>query len=125
MLNNQTVACTTGDALVWNGTSADGVRVTQPASGTLSLFVGVADSAIGIGGYGLAQAYGYNSAAACTNLTNTTFAIGDCLIPIAAVDYLGYSAAGDGKSGFVFAAATLASNTTAAETTNAVFIRAL
>jgi hypothetical protein len=125
VLNDQTVATTAGDALVWDGTSPDGVRVTQAASATLSLFVGVADSAISAAGYGLAQAYGYNSSTAVTNLTDTTFAIGDCLIPIAAVDYLGYSAVGDGKSGFVYAAETLATNTTAAETTLGVFIRAL
>ena len=125
VLNNQTAACTAGDVLVWNGTSPDGVRVTQPASGTLSLVVGLADSAIAASGYGLAQAYGYNSAALVTNCTDTALAIGDVLIAFAAVDYLRYEKAGTGLDGFFYAAATLATDTTPAETTHGVFIRCL
>ena len=127
VLNNQTVACTAGDALVWNGTSPDGVRVTQPATATCSLFVGVADSAIAASGYGLAQAYGYNSAAQVTSLTDTTLAIGDILSPVGAVGGLRYHAAGSTAQvgGIVFAAATLATNTTAVEQAHGVFIRAL
>jgi hypothetical protein len=125
VLNNQTVSTTAGDVLVWNGTSPDGVRVTQPASATLGLVVGVADSAIAASGYGLAQAYGYNSAVAVTNCTDTALAIGDTLIPVAAVDYLRYEKANLGLDGFFYAAATLATDTTPAETTLGVFIRAL
>lgn len=125
VLNNQASALAAGKVVVWNTSTPDGVRTTQAASGTLSLFVGIADSAIPASGYGVAQAYGYRSAALVTNTTNQAITAGDILIPVAAADHLARSGAGDGKTGFVFAAADVATATTPAAASVAVFIRAL
>ena len=127
VLSNKTAACTAGDVLVWNGATPDGVRVTQPATATCSLMVGVADSAIAASGYGLAQAYGYCSTAQVTNCTDTALAIGDVLSPVGAVDGLRYHGSGTTAvvGGIAFAAATLATNTTATETAHGVFLRCL
>lgn len=125
ILNNQAAALSDGDAVVWNTSTPDGVRTTQPATATLSLFVGIADGAIAASAYGLAQAYGYKSAVLITNHTTQAIAAGDILIPVDAVDNLARSAASDGKSGFVFAAAAVATATTPAAATSAAFIRAL
>jgi len=125
ILNNQTVALSAGDSVAWNVTSPDGVRTTQLVSATLSLFVGVADSAIAASAYGLAQAYGYNSAALSLNHTSLATAAGDILIPVTGQDYVARSGASDGKSGFVFAAQTFVTDTTVGALTKKVFIRAL
>ena len=125
VLNNQSSALADGDVVVWNGSSPDGVRTTQAGSATLSLAVGAADGAISASAYGLAQAYGYKSAVNCINNKTTAFAVGNILVPVASQDYLAYSAAGDGKSGFFYAAQTFATNSTPAALTKKVFIRAL
>lgn len=128
VLNNQTVAVQDGDVLVWNTSTPDGVRTTQAAAGTLSLFVGIADGTIAASAYGLAQAYGYKSAALISNDTATAVAAGDYLWPVAATDALyRYASGGDvafTSVGWVYAAAAVATAATASAT-SAVFIRAL
>ena len=112
---------------MWDGSSPDGVRVTKPATATLSLFVGLANADIADSSYGLFQVYGYKSQAYLTNDTSTAVAIGDILVPVNAQWYLDYSAASDGKSGFVYAGQTYATATAGAVTAanKKVFIRAL
>ena len=130
VLNNQAVAVSDGDILVWNTSTPDGVRTTQPAAATLSCFVGVADGSIAASAYGLGQAYGYKSAALITNDTSVAIAAGDLLIPTAAQDYLSRQASGGdvaigGLNGLVVAAAAVATATTPAAATSGVFVRAL
>lgn len=125
ILNNQAAALSDGDVVVWNTSTPDGVRTTQAVTATLSLFVGIADGSVAASAYGLAQAYGYKSAALVTDTTNQAIAAGDILIPVNAKDYLARSAASDGKTGFVFAAAAVATATTPSASTKGVFIRAL
>ena len=123
--NSQAAATADGDALVWNTSSPDGVKTTQPLTATLSLFVGISDGAIGAAAYGLAQAYGYKTYGLITNNTTVAVAAGDILIPVDQANYLNRSAASDGKTGFVFAAAAVATATTPAAAKSGVFIRAL
>jgi len=127
ILNNQTVATADGDAVVWNTSTPDGVRTTQPAAATLSLFVGISDGAIAASAYGLAQAYGYKAAALVSNDTSTAIAAGDVLIPVAAQDYLNREFSGGDVAtlmGWVFAAESVATAATT-QVTYKVFIRAL
>ena len=125
ILNNQTVALSAGDFVAWNVTSPDGVRTTQPVAATLSLIVGPADSAIAAAAYGLAQSYGYNSAALAINNKTTAFVGGDILIPLTGTDHVSYSGASDGKSGFVFAAQTFVTDTTVGALTKKVFLKCM
>ena len=130
ILNNQTVSVSDGDVLVWNTSTPDGVRTTQAAASTLSLFCGIAQGAIAASGYGLAQAYGYKSAALISNDTATAVVAGDIMLPIAATDHLyrylsgGDTIAAGGASGIIYAAAAVATAATASATSG-VFIRAL
>lgn len=128
ILNNQTVAVSDGDVLVWNTSTPDGVRTTQAAAGTLSLFCGIAQGAISASAYGLAQAYGYKSAALISNDTATAVVAGDIMLPIAAQDHLyRYASGGDIANvggGKVMAAAAVATAATASATAG-VFIQAL
>lgn len=128
ILNNQTVALSDGDVVAWNTSSPDGVRTTQPTASTLSLFVGIAAGSIAASAYGLAQAYGYKSAALISNDTATAVAAGDILLPVAATDHLYRYASGGNVAdlgvGQVYAAAAVATAATASAT-SAVFIRAL
>lgn len=105
--------------------SVDGNRVTKPATATLSLFMGLASENIVDSAYGLLQAYGYRQSGFVTNDTSQAIAAGDILIPVNAAHHLARSAASDGKSGFVFAAAAVATATTPAAAQVKVFIRAL
>ena len=125
ILNNQSSALSDGDLVCWNTSSPDGVRTTQPSTNILSLFVGVADGAIAASAYGLAQAYGYKSTVAVINSDTVAIAAGDILVPVNAADYAKRSAASDGKTGFLFAGAAVATDTTPAATTAKGFIRAL
>ena len=112
--------------MVWDiSTSVDGVRVSKPATATLSLLVGVAHRDIADSAYGLAQAYGYRASGYMSNDASVAVAAGDILIPVNAQWYLARSGASDGKSGFIFAAEAFATGTTPAATTKKVFIRAL
>jgi hypothetical protein len=128
ILNNQTVSVSDGDVLVWNTSTPDGVRTTQAAAGTLSLFCGIAQGAISASAYGLAQAYGYKSAALISNDTATAVVAGDIMLPIAAQDHLyRYASGGDIANvggGKVMAAAAVATAATASATAG-VFIQAL
>ena len=125
ILNNQTAALSDGDAVVWNVSSPDGVRTTQAAANTLSLLVGIADGSISASGYGLAQAYGYKSAALVTVDTTVAIVAGDILIAVATADRLARSASGGTQGGYVYAAEAFATDSTPVAATKAVFIRAL
>jgi hypothetical protein len=115
-----------GESVVWDiSASVDGVRVSVPATATLSLFVGVVTEAILDSGYGKVQVYGYSAIASVTNHTTQAVAAGNILVPADAVKTLTYSAASDGKTGFVYAAAAVATATTPAAAATKVLIRAL
>jgi hypothetical protein len=119
-------ALAAGDAVVWDITaSVDGVRVSVPASATLSLFRGIVAEAIADGAYGKVQVGGYCSYAKVTNDTSQAVAAGDILIPVSAVKNLARSAASDGKTGFVYAAQAVTTATTPAAAAVKVLIRAL
>jgi hypothetical protein len=129
ILNNQSAALSDGDAVVWNTSTPNGVRTTQPATATFSLFVGLADGAIAASAYGLAQAYGYKATASVTNTTDQAITAGDMLIPTNAADYLSYAAAGNAAvvgGAFIYAAAAVSTATTPGlVTAGGVFLRAL
>lgn len=110
---------------VWTSSTPDGVRVTQPATALLSLVVGIANEDIADSAYGKFQVYGYRASALMTNDTSVAIAAGDILIPVNAQWHLARSAAGDGKTGFIYAAEAFATATTPAAATKKVFIRAL
>ncbi len=123
--NTQASALDEGDAIVWSTSSPDGVRTMQPTSATLSLLVGIVDDTIAASGYGLAQSYGYRGTALVTNATNSSIAAGNILVPVNAQDYLAYSAASDGKTGFVFAGEAFASNATPGAVKKKVFLKCM
>ena len=132
ILNVQAVSVTDGDVVVWDVVSPDGVRVTQAATNTLGLFVGIVDGTIAASAYGLAQAYGYKAAALfSTDSATASHPAGATLIPAAAADWLLIGAAtgvssvlaGASPTGFCYAAEAKADTDTAVSTK--VFIRAL
>ncbi len=126
VLNNQGSSVTDGEVVVWNTSSPDGVRTTQPAAATLNLTVGLADGTIAAGAYGLAQAYGYKASGSVSQNSTTAIAAGDSLVPIAAQDFLGWSETGTAlRVGVVFAAEAVATDSTPAAAAAKVFIRAL
>ena len=115
-----------GQTIVWDiSSSVDGVRVTVPATATLSLFRGVLAETIADSAYGKSQLHGYKAAASVTNDTSTAIAAGDILIPVDGQTYLARSAASDGKTGFVYAAAAVATGATPAAANVKVLIRGL
>jgi len=115
-----------GQVAVWDiSASVDGVRVSVPATATLSLFRGVCADTILDSAYGRFQVHGYNSNASVVNTTNQAVAAGDILIAVDAQKYLARSGASDGKSGFVYAAAAIVTAATPAAAAHAVLIRAL
>mgnify|MGYP001579978255 CR=1 FL=1 len=110
--------------VAWDIATADGVRIAVPVASTLSSIVGVANAAIADSARGLIQTYGYRASAVCINHTSVPVVAGDILIPVTAVTYLARSGVADGKSGFITAAAAIA--TGSATTVNApVFIRCM
>jgi hypothetical protein len=115
-------------ACVWDTSTADGVRVTQNAASTLTLFAGVADADIANNAYGLIQVYGYRSNA-YVQYSSVSIVIGDALgCGVAAGWGLERKANGSTGSVLAYAAAMAAvsSSTAVAHYTNtAVFIRAL
>lgn len=126
VLNNQGSAVTDGEAVVWNTSTPDGVRTTQPASATLNLLVGLADGTIAASAYGLAQAYGYKASGSVSNNATTAIAAGDVLVPVAAADYLAWSATGTSlAAGVVYAAEAKVTDSTPVPAATKVFIRAL
>ncbi len=112
-------------AAVWDTSTADGVRVTKPATATLSLLVGLANKDIADSSYGLFQNYGYRSSGFTTNGTSQAIAAGDILVPVNAQSYLTWSAASDGKTGFIYAGQSFATATTPAAVNQKVFIRCM
>ena len=60
-----------------------------------------------------------------TNDTSVSILAGDILVPVNAQNYLGRSAASDGKTGFVYAAAAFNTATTPAAASTKVFLRCL
>ena len=124
-------AFTTGQAVVWDcGTSADGIRVTTPATATLSAFAGLCSAGIANGAYGLVQVYGYTASASVKPDVTTALAAGSILLPVnASADLSCDDAAGrdnsDGKSGFIIAMQTNTTMTTPVASAHKVFIRAL
>jgi hypothetical protein len=129
--NAQASSVTDGMPVVWDVTSPDGVRTSQPATATLGLFVGLVDGTIAASAYGLCQAYGYKAVGLVTNDASVTISVGATLCPIAAVNALevaaagAYPTAGAVNSGWVFAAEAYDSGTTPAAASKKVFIRAL
>jgi len=120
-------ALVAGYAAVWDISAPDGVRVSKPATATLSLFAGIADDAIADQAFGLLQCFGYRSAGYVINGT-TAVAAGDILVPENAAWSFVRSAASDGKTGFVYAGESVASVTQTTLSTAAnkkVFIRAM
>ena len=116
---------TAGYNAVWDISSPDGVAVSKPATATLSCIVGIAVETVADSAYGKFQVYGYRSQAYLTNDTSQAVAAGDIMIPVNAQWYLDWSAASDGKSGFVYAAEAFATATTPAAANKKAFIRAL
>jgi len=124
--NNAGATITANYPCVWDiSASLDGVKVSKPATATLSLFVGIADDDIADQAYGLVQVYGYRTSAYVTNDTSVAIAAGDILIPVNAQWYMARSAASDGKSGFIFAAEAFATATTPAAANKKSLIRAM
>jgi hypothetical protein len=124
-------AFTTGQAMCWDtGTSADGIRVTTPATATRSSFAGLALAGIANGAYGLAQVYGYTGSASVKADITTALVAGSILIPInGSADLSCDDGAGrddsDGKTGFLIAMQTNTTMTTPVAAAHKVFIRAL
>lgn len=116
---------TAGYPAVFDISTADGVRVSKPATATLSLVVGIAVESIADSAYGKFQLYGYRSQANITNDTSVAVAAGDILIPVNAQWYLARSAASDGKSGFIYAAEAFATAATPAAANKKTFLRCL
>lgn len=124
--NVQGAAITANYAARLDTATFDGVRITQPTTATLSLYVGQANATIADSAYGLVQIYGYRASAFVTSDTSVTVATGDILIPVTAVNHLGRSAASDGKTGYViYGDSAFASATTPAAAAKKVFIRAM
>jgi len=71
--------------------SVDGIKVVQPNSGELNAVVGIADSAISNGSYGLVQIYGYRSTSRVLQ-TGASIAVGAALGPVAGSDMLASAA---------------------------------
>ena len=78
---DDTVACETATGL------ADGLVAKAPAAGALYAFMGLADTQISSGYYGLVQVYGGRITSRIFQ-TNTSQALGTPLTPVAAVAYL-------------------------------------
>lgn len=119
---------TAGYSCIWDTSTADGVRVTQNAAATLTLYAGVADADIANNDYGLIQIYGYRSSA-YIQYSSVSIVIGDALGCGAAAGWgLERKAAGGTGSalGFAVAMGAVASSTAVAHYTTAkVFIRAM
>lgn len=121
------------DACIWETASAsiDGVKVRQPDTSVLYGFVGIADSAITSGDYGLVQVYGYRSTSKVFQ-TNTSQDTGVALTPIAAVAYMGSVATSTTSNAdvvqrpiFAMLGETIASSSASATISAKLFIRAL
>jgi hypothetical protein len=108
-----------------DGTNADGVRVTVPATATLGLCAGVIPAAIANNEYGFCLRSGYTASASVTNNTSVSVLGGDILVPVNAASYLARSAAADGKTGFFQAMELVATATTPAAALKKVLVKCL
>lgn len=114
-----------GDAVVWDITAPNGVRVSVPATATLSLFCGTLVKSLANLEYGLAQCWGFSTTSKVLNDPTTAVAAGDTLVPVNGQVHLVRSGVGDGKSGFVNALEVYATATTPVAALKKVFIRAM
>ena len=120
---------TSGYSCCFDLTAPDGVRVTQPATGFLQAFAGVADADIADDGYGLVQVYGYRSSAYILRSSEAATAAGVSLELTTAIWGLapvgGAISSGQIKS-FAFCCEAVTSSSAASSYTTAkVFLRAL
>ena len=83
---NETVAADDCVQLELNSASINGVRIRQPDTGNLWAFVGVADTAITSGNYGLIQVHGYRGTSRVF-ATDTSIDTGFPLVPTAGAVY--------------------------------------
>jgi hypothetical protein len=117
MRNVSAVQISAGSVIAWDITaSIDGVRVSTPATATLSACPGIMVDTTNDSAYGKVQIYGYNAGAYVTNNQTTAIAAGDILIPINALKALGWSKIGDGMSGFFLSGSAVATATAGAVT---------
>lgn len=126
--NVSAATITAGYPACWDVSTCDGIRVTKPATANLSLVVGLAAENIANSTYGKFQVYGYNSSGLVINATAQDVTAGNIIVPVNAQWYLNYSAASDGKSGFLLAGETYASvtqTTLSAAAAKKVLIRCL
>ena len=114
-----------GSALEWSTSSPDGVRVSQPTTNALSLFMGILVEALTDSQYGKAQVHNFCASALVTNNTSVAIVAGEILVPVNAAYHLARSAASDGKTGFVFAGEAVATATTPAAALKKVFLKNL
>jgi hypothetical protein len=116
-----------GESCVWDvSASADGVRVSQAAATTLSLFRGIVVESIADSAYGKVQVHGFFTDASVINDTSVTHQAGTVLKAVASADYLEDAVeTGVGTEGFVYALEAFATDTTPAASTKNVLIRAL
>lgn len=118
---------TAGYSCVWDVTAPDGVRVSKPATLTLSLFVGIVDDDIAASAYGLVQVYGYRSAGYLYNGV-VTIAAGQVIVPSNGLWGLEYKGASDGSTGFAYAGeayAYVTQTTLSVPANKKVFLRAM
>ena len=126
VLNTQASSVTDGECVVWDITSPNGVRTTQPATGYFNLVVGLVDGTIAASAYGLAQAYGYKASGSVSNNSTTAIVAGDPLTPVTGTDVLGWLSTASGMTySSVYAAEGVATNSTPAAAAVKVFIKAL
>jgi hypothetical protein len=86
--NEANIAADDVVALELTAASADGVKIAQPVTASLTAVVGIADAAIANGAYGLVQIYGYRSTSRVL-MTGTSLTAGlTVLTPVNAQDYL-------------------------------------
>jgi hypothetical protein len=123
--NVSAATITAGRAAVYDTATFDGVRVTTPATATLSLLVGVANKDIADSTYGAFQMYGYRQSAYVTNGTSQAISAGDILVPVNAAGHFAWSAASNGTSGLVLAGQSFSTATTPAAANKNVFLRCL
>jgi hypothetical protein len=114
-----------GDAVAFDVTAPDGVRVSRPATATLSAFAGVLDQSIAANGYGLCQVYGYRSSAAIYSSTGSS-AAGDYLACVNASHGLTPATSSATINGVGFLCEAVAgSSSSRYNTTAKVFLRCL
>ena len=96
--------------------SVDGVKVIQPGTALAAAHavVGIADSAIGNGSYGLVQIFGYRSTSRIILTDSTQSALAQALKAVSAQDYLSTVASTVGVVPFAVLLESLAIGTTTA-----------